>query len=210
MTGRIFNFSLGRKVAIAGALVGAAGAILTSTAQAAPDSDWDRLANCESGGNWGTNTGNGFKGGLQFTESTWNAFGGQNFAPSADQASREQQIAVAEDVLAAQGWNAWPTCSNQLGLNSSPTDRLPQLTDITLPTTPKVADQASEAKTARATADLATSVTQEAAPELTGPVIEASQQVADVAADNDMLDELAGLIAKLRPLVRQALAELLN
>ncbi len=74
---------------------------------------WDRLADCESGGDWAANTGNGFYGGLQFVLSTWAANGG---AGMPNQASREQQISVAERVLASQGWGAWPACSAQLGL----------------------------------------------------------------------------------------------
>lgn len=77
---------------------------------------WDRLAQCESGGNWQIDTGNGFYGGLQFLPSTWLGFGGGEFAPSAHLASREQQIIVAERVLATQGWGAWPACSQRLGL----------------------------------------------------------------------------------------------
>ena len=80
------------------------------------ESTWDALAQCESGGNWGTNTGNGFSGGLQFTPSTWAGYGGTAYAPSADQATREQQIAVAERVQAAQGWGAWPACTARLGI----------------------------------------------------------------------------------------------
>jgi murein DD-endopeptidase MepM/ murein hydrolase activator NlpD len=80
-----------------------------ATASAAPD--WDRLAQCESSGNWQIDTGNGFHGGLQFQPSTWNEFGGQQYAARADLATREQQIAVAEKVLAVQGPNAWPDCS---------------------------------------------------------------------------------------------------
>ncbi len=74
---------------------------------------WDRLADCESGGDWAANTGNGFFGGLQFVLSTWAANGGTGMP---NQASREQQISVAERVLASQGWGAWPACSAQLGL----------------------------------------------------------------------------------------------
>ena len=74
---------------------------------------WDRLAACESTSNWHANTGNGFLGGLQFTFSTWRAYGGMG---SPAQASREAQIAVAERVLAGQGWRAWPVCSRALGL----------------------------------------------------------------------------------------------
>jgi len=74
---------------------------------------WDRLAGCESNGRWSTNTGNGFAGGLQFTPGTWRAYGGIG-SPAA--ASRAEQIAVAERVLAGQGWQAWPACSRALGL----------------------------------------------------------------------------------------------
>ena len=77
---------------------------------------WDRLAQCESGGNWHINTGNGFYGGLQFTLSTWRAYGGGAYADRADLASREQQIAIAQKVQASQGWGAWPACSSRLGL----------------------------------------------------------------------------------------------
>ena len=77
---------------------------------------WDDLAQCESGGNWSTNTGNGYYGGLQFSASTWLAQGGGEFAPTADLATREQQIIVAERLLAAAGWGQWPHCSSQLGL----------------------------------------------------------------------------------------------
>jgi hypothetical protein len=77
---------------------------------------WDRLAQCESGGNWAINTGNGFFGGLQFAQATWEGFGGGAFAPRADLASREQQIIMADRVLRGQGWGAWPECSRKLGL----------------------------------------------------------------------------------------------
>ncbi|MEV0295855.1 transglycosylase family protein [Nocardia sp. NPDC050710] len=111
------------KVAVTGAIIGTAGVALAGNASAAPDSDWDRLAQCEAGGNWGINTGNGFQGGLQFSPSTWNSHGGKEYAATANQASREQQIAVAEKVLASQGWGAWPSCSASLGLSSKPTPR---------------------------------------------------------------------------------------
>lgn len=111
------------KFAASTVAVGTASTIFSPAAHAAPDSDWDRLAQCESGGNWAINTGNGFHGGLQFSPSTWNAHGGQTYAPYAYQASREQQIVVAERVLASQGWGAWPACSAKLGLTSAPTPR---------------------------------------------------------------------------------------
>ncbi|WP_371335823.1 transglycosylase family protein [Pseudonocardia sp. Ae706_Ps2] len=74
---------------------------------------WDRLAQCESGGDWSTNTGNGFSGGLQFSPSTWRAFGGEG---PAHEAGRDEQIEVAKRVQAVQGWEAWPACAQRLGL----------------------------------------------------------------------------------------------
>lgn len=75
---------------------------------------WDQIAQCESGGNWNTNTGNGYSGGLQFSPGTWAAYG--DGSASAALASKEAQIAAAEKVLAAQGWGAWPSCSAKAGL----------------------------------------------------------------------------------------------
>ncbi len=77
---------------------------------------WDRLAQCESTGNWAINSGNGFFGGIQFDQNTWDRWGGQEYAPRADLATREEQIAIASKTLAAQGWGAWPACSSSLGL----------------------------------------------------------------------------------------------
>ena len=97
------------RFAVAGAVI-ATPITIAGTANAA---DWDKLAQCESSGNWSANTGNGFSGGLQFTPSTWRAHGGTG---NPHQASKAQQIAVAERVLANQGWKAWPSCSRKLGL----------------------------------------------------------------------------------------------
>ena len=117
------NSSVATKLAATTVALGTAATILAPNASAAPDSDWDRLAQCEAGGNWQINTGNGYHGGLQFSPSTWRAYGGGQFAPFAFQATREQQIAIAEKVLAGQGWGAWPSCSARLGLSSAPTLR---------------------------------------------------------------------------------------
>jgi resuscitation-promoting factor RpfA len=103
------------RTALAGAVAGGPLLAAAPAANAAPDSVWDRVAECESSGNWNINTGNGFFGGLQFTASTWRAFGGNVFADTANHASREQQIVVAERVLAGQGWGAWPVCSRKAG-----------------------------------------------------------------------------------------------
>ncbi|MDT7840431.1 transglycosylase family protein [Streptomyces justiciae] len=86
------------------------------TAQAADVDTWNKVAACESSNNWSINTGNGYYGGLQFTQSTWEAFGGTRYAPRADLATKDQQIAVAEKVLDGQGPGAWPTCSVRAGL----------------------------------------------------------------------------------------------
>ncbi|MET8543091.1 transglycosylase family protein [Kitasatospora sp. NPDC004799] len=107
-----------KAIAVAGvAGVGLAMPLLTAAgASAAPASTWDAVAQCESGGNWSINTGNGFYGGLQFTSSTWKAYGGTAYAAQANQASKAQQISVAEKVLASQGPGAWPVCSQKAGL----------------------------------------------------------------------------------------------
>ncbi|GMA20755.1 transglycosylase family protein [Arsenicicoccus piscis] len=93
--------------------------LATTTPANAAGSVWDSVAACESGGNWSINTGNGFYGGLQFTRSTWLGFGGGQYAPRADLASKSAQIAVAQRVLASQGPGAWPVCSRKAGLTRS-------------------------------------------------------------------------------------------
>jgi len=90
-------------------------ALTTGTADAATESQWDNVAQCESGGNWHINTGNGYYGGLQFAQGTWVGHGGQNYAARADLATKSEQIAIAEKVLASQGWGAWPVCSQRRG-----------------------------------------------------------------------------------------------
>lgn len=119
-------------VSIAGVALSASAAsasVPTSTAT----SVWDSLAQCESSGNWGINSGNGYAGGLQFSPSTWAAYGGTG---SAANASREQQIAVAERVQAGQGWGAWPACAAKLGLSGgavAPQSAAPARTSAAVP-----------------------------------------------------------------------------
>ena len=99
------------------ALISALGAVMVATpADAASLSSWKRLAQCESGGRWHINTGNGYYGGLQFSSGTWRAFGGGRYASNAHHASRTQQIRIAEKVRRVQGWGAWPVCSRKAGL----------------------------------------------------------------------------------------------
>lgn len=114
-TGRVIA-----RTAIAGAAMGAPILISAPTANAATDATWDRVAQCESGGRWDIATGNGFFGGLQFAPTTWTGFGGGEFAKTANLATREQQIVVAERVLAKQTWTAWPQCSIKAGARGEP------------------------------------------------------------------------------------------
>jgi LysM repeat protein len=101
----------GGAVALGAAAVGIG--VLAAPASAA-EHDWSGVAACESGGNWSINTGNGYYGGLQFSQSTWAGYGGTAYAARADLAAPAQQIAVAEKVLAGQGVGAWPTCGKRL------------------------------------------------------------------------------------------------
>jgi LysM repeat protein len=110
--GRHRKPSYARRMIATAAVAGAGVTIPLFAAGAAHASsvNWDAIAQCESGGNWAINTGNGFYGGLQFTESTWLGYGGGAYAHYANQASRTEQIAIAEKVLASQGIGAWPVC----------------------------------------------------------------------------------------------------
>ncbi|MGW3310394.1 transglycosylase family protein [Streptomyces sp. NPDC001073] len=102
------------------ALLAPLGLLAASGNAAAADSGvWDRIAQCESGGNWHINTGNGYYGGLQFSAGTWRAYGGSAYAATADQASKSAQITVASKVQRAQGWGAWPVCSVRAGASGS-------------------------------------------------------------------------------------------
>ncbi|HEU5471672.1 MAG TPA: transglycosylase family protein [Actinophytocola sp.] len=102
------------RVVVAGVAVGAPFALATGTASASPN--WDAIAQCESGGNWSINTGNGYYGGLQFNPRTWAANGGSGNPANA---SREEQIRVAENVLRTQGIGAWPVCGKRAGGGSA-------------------------------------------------------------------------------------------
>ncbi|EFG09453.1 transglycosylase family protein [Streptomyces clavuligerus] len=96
-----------------------------ATAEAASVETWDKVAQCESGGNWSINTGNGYYGGLQFSLQTWRAYGGADYAAYPHQATKKQQILTAEKVLAGQGEGAWPTCGPRHGLGSDPAEPYP-------------------------------------------------------------------------------------
>jgi nucleoid-associated protein YgaU len=148
------TFSTAARRGVTLAAVSAAGLALSATAAnaAAPTatsaSTWDALAQCESGGNWATNTGNGFSGGLQFTAQTWAAYGGTG---SPESASRAQQIAVAEKVQAGQGWGAWPACAAKLGLSGGATAAAPQIQPQSAPVQAAPVQTAPAAQTPVAT-----------------------------------------------------------
>ncbi|MET3637383.1 transglycosylase family protein [Curtobacterium sp. NPDC087080] len=120
--------------------------LAAAPANAASGSTWDALAQCESGGNWAINTGNGYYGGLQFNLGTWQANGGSGNPASA---SREAQIAVAERVLASQGWGAWPACSAKLGLSGT-TGAAPQAAAPAAPQQQAAPQQAAPKATTQA------------------------------------------------------------
>ncbi|MFI6950066.1 transglycosylase family protein [Streptomyces sp. NPDC050422] len=116
--------------------------ITAASAGAASGDVWDKVAACESTSNWDINSGNGYFGGLQFTRSTWAAYGGTDYAPRADLASRDQQIAIAEKVLEGQGPGAWPVCSGKAGLTrgGDGPDISPQTERTAAVVTPKKAE----------------------------------------------------------------------
>lgn len=166
-----------RRTAAALAIGGVAAATMSMPAANAVDSaTWDALAQCESGGNWSINTGNGFYGGLQFTQQSWNGVG---MSGSPATATREQQIEAGERLLAIQGWGAWPACSAKLGLYGK-TGAAPTYTDSTTSTTATttVAAQSQTQQTYAAPA------AQEAAPVAAAPATqEAAAPAAPAAAE---------------------------
>ena len=114
-----------KKAIITASVTAGALAMITPGAHAVDTATWDSLAQCESGGNWNINTGNGFYGGIQFTQQSWNGVG---MSGSPASASKAEQIEAAERLLAQQGWGAWPACSSKLGLSgqATPTYTQPQ------------------------------------------------------------------------------------
>ncbi len=114
---RIATLTAGAAVVTVGLLLG--------PAQAAPSHDWSGVAHCESSGNWSINTGNGYYGGLQFSQPTWAGYGGTAYAARADLATPAQQVAVAERVLVGQGAGAWPSCGRLLVEGTTPAAAAP-------------------------------------------------------------------------------------
>ena len=149
-----------RRLGVVGVLAGAGLFGLALPASAASASTWDSVAQCESSGNWSINTGNGYYGGLQFSQSTWAASGGLQYAARADLASKAQQIAIAENTLAGQGWGAW-TCAAIVGASGSASTGSPASATTSAPATggastspsPGTNASASTSTASRATSD---------------------------------------------------------
>jgi len=156
------------KVAVTGMVVGAPLTAFAAPASAAGAHNWDGVAACESGGNWAINTGNGFRGGLQFTDSTYAAYGGTG---SANNASKAEQIRVAENVLAGQGVGAWPVCGARLtgGISSAQAQSAPAPAQRTAATQQQVSPAPKQQST-------------KAAPKAVAPTAVAPKAVAPKAA----------------------------
>lgn len=173
-----------RRTAAALAIGGVAAATMSMPAANAVDgATWDALAQCESGGNWSINTGNGFYGGLQFTQQSWNGIG---MSGSPATATRAQQIEAGERLLAIQGWGAWPACSAKLGLYGK-TGAAPTYTEPTTTVAAQSQTQqtytapAAQAAPAAPAAQAAPAVEAPAAP-AAAPAVEAPVAAAPVAA----------------------------
>lgn len=160
------------KIAVTGAVIGTGSIGMAAVAHAASDAEWDTVARCESSGNWAINTGNGYQGGLQFSPGTWLGYGGGQYASAAHLASRDEQIAVAEKVLAGQGRGAWPVCGRGL---SGPTPR-----SLSSQTTMKTAAFSTDAAMPAAAPELAPEIA--AAPELAPEIAPAPELAPEIAA----------------------------
>lgn len=171
-----------RRTAAALAIGGVAAATMSMPAANAVDgATWDALAQCESGGNWSINTGNGFYGGLQFTQQSWNGVG---MSGSPANATRAQQIEAGERLLAIQGWGAWPACSAKLGLYGK-TGAAPTYTEPT--TTVAAQSQTQQTYTAPAAQAAPAAPAAQAAPAAVeapaaAPAAQAAPAAAPVAA----------------------------
>ena len=174
-----------RRTAAALAIGGAVAATMSMPAANAVDgATWDALAQCESGGNWSINTGNGFYGGLQFTQQSWNGVG---MSGSPATASRAQQIEAGERLLAIQGWGAWPACSAKLGLYGK-TGAAPTYTEPTTTVAAQSQTQqtytapAAQAAPAAPAAQAAPAAVEAPAAPAAAPAVEAPVAAAPVAA----------------------------
>ena len=138
------------------------------TAGAAQADQWDNVAECESSGDWSINTGNGYYGGLQFSQSTWEAYGGTQYAPRADLASPAEQKAVAEKTLDGQGWGAWG-CAHARGTQAEDTtaDHSKTTTKRSTENTQKSQEQSTPSQQTQPEQSSRSSETQNEAPKQT-------------------------------------------
>ncbi|MEU8432750.1 transglycosylase family protein [Streptomyces sp. NPDC029216] len=158
-------------------------------AQAASVDTWNKVASCESTNNWQTNTGNGYYGGLQFSQSTWREFGGTAYAPRADLATKDQQIAVAEKVLKGQGPKAWPACGPQAGLSRSATAPKTEAAPAAKPSAPAAKPPQAQAPMDRIQPTKATTGTPVSMPRPTGTSVLPNPYT---VAPGDSLSSIAG------------------
>ncbi len=181
-----------RRSAAVLAIGGAAAASLAATpaANAAPLEAWEALAQCESGGNWSINTGNGYYGGLQFSLSSWAAAGGTG-NPAA--ASKAEQIRVAENLLQMQGWGAWPSCSARLNLYAYGTSSAPAAVAETPAAITTVAPQATQVTEVAAAPVVVEAPAVEAAPAHAAEVVAEAAPAANTytVKAGDTLSEIA-------------------
>jgi resuscitation-promoting factor RpfA len=177
------RFARGGLLTGVGVAVFGAAMLVPTAANAADGATWDALAECESGGNWSIDTGNGYYGGLQFSQSTWEANGGTG---NPAHASRAEQIRVAENVLATQGWGAWPSCSAQIGASG-------EAEPSSAPAAAPQAAPAAQASNAQGGANAAPQALEHASPEAVGlqlPDVEPGDETYTVES-GDMLFEIA-------------------
>ena len=174
--------------------VAGTGLVLAAASPAQADTSvWDKVAYCESTNNWSINTGNGFYGGLQFTISTWNSFGGQEFADRAEHATKAEQITVAQRVLAVQGPGAWPVCSKYAGLtkeNGGASYSAPASTAVS---TTKAATAAAKPASTSSTASKATTTKKATVKKATSSAegtytVKAGDTLWKIAQDNGISD----------------------
>lgn len=194
------NISI-RRAAVALALGGlSVGALAVPSANAADLSTWEKLAQCESGGNWSINTGNGFYGGLQFTQQSWNGVG---MSGSPHTASKEMQIEAGERLLAVQGWGAWPACTAKYGLSGTAT---PTYTDTGVAKSTASTSTTSSAVVAPQSTTQ-TPVAQAPAVVESTPVAQAPATVESPAASADAASTAAVETAPVTPVVAPSTIE---
>ena len=197
------NISI-RRAAVALALGSlSVGALAVPSANAADLATWEKLAQCESGGNWSINTGNGFYGGLQFTQQSWNGVG---MSGSPHTASKEAQIEAGERLLALQGWGAWPACTAKYGLSGAAT---PTYTDTGVVKSAASTSAASSAAVVAPQSNTQTPVTQPQAPAVaeSTPVAQEPVVEAPAVASADAASTAAVEAAPATPVVEPAPVE---